>query len=424
MTIQPKTVKNEGFSIHTIETKQFKTNQVVVKFRAPLQKENVTARALLPYILQSRTKRWPTTASFRTHLDDLYGATANVDVTKKGESHILSFSVDIANERYLKDTTPLTKEAFTVLAEILFNPLTEGDGFSAKVVEQEKRSLKQRLEAARDDKMKYATQRLIEEMCEGEPFALHPNGLIGEIDALTPEILYQTYKQMLSEDAIDLYVVGDVEHEDILEFCQELLPFQTRPPYENENKTSVQKAESKKIVERQSVKQGKLNIGYRTETVYGDEDYVPLIMMNGILGGFPHSKLFINVREKESLAYYAASRIESHKGLIFIMSGVDPGKIDRASTIIQEQLSAIQEGSISDKEVDQTRAVMKNQMLETLDAARGIIEVLYQSDICGNPFTIDEWFEKVEAVTKEQIINVSKKIMLDTTYILTGKEEA
>lgn len=424
MTIEPKTVKYQGFSIHTIPTKQFKTNQMVLKFRAPLRKDDVTARALLPYVLQSGTKKWPTTAAFRTHLDDLYGANAQVDVSKKGEFHILSFSVDVANERYLKDSTPLTVEGLHVLSEMLFNPLVENDGFSSKIVEQEKRTLKQRLESARDDKMRYASQRLIEEMCEGEAFALQPNGAIEDVDSITPQSLFNVYKKMMSEDIIDLYIIGDIEEETILPACEEKLPFQTREELSSEKAEYQPKEEPKKVIERQSVKQGKLNIGYRTGTVYGEDDYIPLVMMNGILGGFPHSKLFINVREKESLAYYAASRIESHKGLILIMSGVDPGKIARADTIIQEQLTAIQNGDISDKELEQTRAVMKNQMLETLDVARGTVEIHYQGVVAGTSFTIDDWFKRIDSVSKDAIISVAKKVVLDTTYILTGKEEA
>ncbi|MGD7043744.1 EF-P 5-aminopentanol modification-associated protein YfmF [Jeotgalibacillus proteolyticus] len=424
MRIEPKTTKKRGISIHTIKTKQFKTNQLVIKFRAPLQKSDVTARALLPYILQSGTQKWPSTASFRTYLDNLYGANAQVDVSKKGESHIISFSVDIANEQFLKDSSPLTAEAFNVLAEMLFNPLVENGAFSAKIVDQEKRSLKQRLEAARDDKMRYASQRLIEEMCEGEPFALHPHGSVEEVDAITSEKLFRVYKKMMNEDTVDFYIVGDINEEEIGDLCEKYLSFDQRDSIAGEAASYSPKKEPKRIVEKQSIKQGKLNMGFRTETLYGEEDYIPLVMMNGILGGFPHSKLFINVREKESLAYYAASRMESHKGLILIMSGVDPGKIDRAADIILEQLKAIQKGDISSKELNQTRAVMKNQMLETLDSARGIIEVLYQGDVSGNIFTINEWFDKVDKVTKEDIVAVSQKVKLDTTYILTGKEEA
>ncbi|TFE03437.1 EF-P 5-aminopentanol modification-associated protein YfmF [Jeotgalibacillus sp. R-1-5s-1] len=423
MKINQTVSRQQGLSLRIVQTKKFKTNQFVFKFRSRLNENDVTARALIPYILQSSTKKWPTTADFRSHLDELYGAGASVDVNKKGEYHILSFAVDIPNERYLKDPTPLAKEALNVLKEMLFNPLLEGDSFSPKVIEQEKRTLKQKLQALKDDKMRYASQRLVEEMCKGEAYALHPNGSEEKLNQVTAEELYKAYRNMIEKDTVDLYVVGDVDSEAITSYCQKEFHFPEREPVTKPDVKSINTTDAKEVVESQKIKQGKLNIGYRTNIVYGDDDYIPLTVMNGLFGGFPHSKLFLNVREKESLAYYAASRVESHKGLVVVMSGVEPAKVERAALIIEEQLQAIQNGEVSENELNQTKAVLKNQMLETLDASRGIVEVLYQGEVADAPVDIDRWFEKVDAVTADHVIAAAKKLKKDTTYILTSGEE-
>ncbi|KIL50534.1 zinc protease [Jeotgalibacillus alimentarius] len=423
MQLDETKIRQDGLNIRIIQTKKFKTNQFVLKFKSLLSEDKVTARALLPYVLQSSTEKWPTTALFRSHLDDLYGASASVDVNKKGEYHILTFAVDIANEKYLQDNTPLTEQALNVLNEMVFHPLLEDGAFSQKVVESEKRTLNQKLKAVKDDKMRYASQRLVEEMCSGEAYALHPNGIESELENITPEKLMEAYQQMISSDEVDLYIVGDIDSGQMEKLCKEKFSIASR-----ENVKAIQKhitiEDSKKIVEKQQIKQGKLNIGYRSNTFYGDHDYLPMAVMNGILGGFPHSKLFMNVREKESLAYYAASRLESHKGLIVIMSGVEPAKIERAETIIEEQLEAIKNGDISDQELSQTKAVMTNQMLETLDSPRGIIEVLYQGETAGIPVNIQGWFDGIERVTKEDVTEAANKLLKDTTYILTAKEVA
>ncbi|MBM7579920.1 EF-P 5-aminopentanol modification-associated protein YfmF [Jeotgalibacillus terrae] len=423
MQLDEMKIRQDGLNIRIIQTKKFKTNQLVLKFKSLLSEEKVTARALLPYVLQSSTEKWPTTALFRSHLDDLYGASASVDVNKKGEYHILTFAVDIANEKYLQDNTPLTEQALNVLNEMVFHPLLEDGAFSRKVVESEKRTLNQKLKAVKDDKMRYASQRLVEEMCSGEAYALHPNGIESELEKITPEKLMEAYQQMISSDEVDLYIVGDIDSGQMEELCKEKFSIASR-----DNVKAIQKniaiEDSKKIIEKQQIKQGKLNIGYRSNTFYGDSDYLSMAVMNGILGGFPHSKLFMNVREKESLAYYAASRLESHKGLIVIMSGVEPAKIERAETIIEEQLEAIKNGDISDQELSQTKAVMTNQMLETLDSPRGIIEVLYQGETAGIPVKIQDWFDGIDRVTKEDVTEAAKKLLKDTTYILTAKEVA
>ncbi|TFE02819.1 EF-P 5-aminopentanol modification-associated protein YfmF [Jeotgalibacillus salarius] len=423
MHLDEHKIQQSGLNIRIVKTKKFKTNQFVLKFKSKLSEENVTARALLPYVLQSSTAKWPTTAAFRSHLDDLYGASASVDVNKKGEYHILTFAVDIPNEKYLQDKTPLTEEALDVLNEMVFHPLIEHNAFSSTVVEAEKRTLKQKLKAVKDDKMRYASQRLVEEMCSDEAYSLHPNGIESELESITTEKLYEAYQKMVSEDEVDLYIVGDMEVEQMELLCENKFSLSERKPVQTDSH-SVTVEKAKKVVEKQQIKQGKLNIGYRSNTVYGDQDYLSMAVMNGILGGFPHSKLFINVREKESLAYYAASRLESHKGLIVIMSGVDPAKIEKAESIIEQQLEAIRDGDISEQELSQTKAVMTNQMLETLDSPRGIVEVLYQGETAGIPVHINEWFDGIERVSKEDVIKAAHKLIKDTTYVLTATEVA
>ncbi len=176
------------------------------------------------------------------------------------------------------------------------------------------------------------------------------------------------------------------------------------------------------VKEQQDVKQGKLNIGYRTNIVYGDPDYFALQVFNGIFGGFSHSKLFINVREKASLAYYAASRLESHKGLMMVMSGIDLKNYDQAVGIIHEQMDAMKKGDFTDQELQQTKAVIQNQILETIDTSRGLIEILYHNVVAHTDIPLDSWLKEMQKATKEEIVAVANKIELDTIYFLTGTE--
>jgi predicted Zn-dependent peptidase len=143
-------------------------------------------------------------------------------------------------------------------------------------------------------------------------------------------------------------------------------------------------------------------------------------VFNGIFGGFPHSKLFLNVREKNSLAYYASSRVESHKGLLMVMSGIEMKNYERALTIIHEQMEAMKKGDFTDKELEQTKAVIKNQLLETIDTPYGMTEVLYHNVVAKTNRTIEEWIEGVEKVQKDEIVQLAEKIQLDTVYFLKG----
>lgn len=422
LRIPEKIVKNPGYKLHVVNTNKYKTNTLVWKMKAPLEKETVTLRALLPHVLQSSTETYPSTTKLRTYLDDLYGASLFVDLAKKGEYHIMTFTMEIANEKFLTDSTPLLAKAFELLTEIIFKPNLDNNAFTKDTVEKEKRTLKQRIQSIYDDKMKYSSVRLIEEMCKDEPFQLEANGVKEDVDAITPEALYSYYKKALSEDEIDFYVIGDVSEEEVKNLAGQFITLEERTPkpvHRHERKSIETPQE---VIEKQDVKQGKLNIGYRTNVYYGDEEYYALQVFNGIFGGFSHSKLFINVREKASLAYYAASRLESHKGLLLVMSGIDHKNYDKAVSIIKAQMEAIQNGDFTEEELSQTKAVIKNQLLETIDVARGLVEVLYHNVMVGKDITLEEWFQKTDTVTKEDIVDVSKNIQLDTIYFLTGTE--
>ncbi|WP_144527123.1 EF-P 5-aminopentanol modification-associated protein YfmF [Peribacillus simplex] len=423
MSIASDTItEKSGYKLHVVRTDKYKTNTLVLKMKAPLTKEDVTYRALLPYVLQSNTSKYPTTPELRSYLDDLYGAGFYVDVAKKGEYQIISFTIDIVNEKFLSDSTPLLEKAFGLLSEVIFNPKKNGEAFDSKTVSNEIRSLKQRIQSISDDKMRYSATRLVEEMCKNEPYALEASGNLQDLETITPESLYAHYKKVLTEDEIDLYVIGDIDESEVEVLADKYVSLQERVPVGLPRKPGKVVEKEKEIIENSDVKQGKLNIGYRTQVAYGDPDYYALQLFNGIFGGFSHSKLFINVREKASLAYYAASRLESHKGLLMVMAGIENANYKQALDIIHAQMKEMKQGNFSEEELAQTKAVVKNQLLETIDVSRGLVEILYHNVVSGQDISLDDWFAKTERTTKEEIIAVAQKIQLDTIYFLTEAE--
>ncbi|WP_144614481.1 EF-P 5-aminopentanol modification-associated protein YfmF [Bacillus cereus] len=410
-----------GLRVHIIPTDKYKTNTFVFRFKAPLNEETVTERALLPYVLQSATEKLPSVIRLRQYLEELYGSSLAVDVSKKGEDHIISIYVDIANEVYLHDAPPLFEKALSMLSDIVLHPATEGNGFLPSIVESEKRALLQRIEATYDDKMRYANERLIEEMCKVEPYRLSANGKKESVSSITNESLYQYYQKVLAEDEMDLYIIGDIS-ENAVDLVSKYFSISTRPARERNVLLHKRNNEEKEVVEQQELKQSKLHIGYRTFITYKDEDYFALQLFNGLFGGFSHSKLFVNVREKNSLAYYAASRFESHKGLLFVMSGIEAKNYEKAVEIIKEQMLAMQNGDFSEEEMHQTKSVIQNQILEAIDTPRGFVEMLYHGIISDRTRPVEEWLTGIESVTKEEIVKVAKNIELDTIYFLQGTE--
>lgn len=338
--------------------------------------------------------------------------------------HVITFRLDIANEKFLKDQTPLLEKGLELLSEIIFSPALEDGAFLPLYVSQEKRTLKQRIQAVYNDKMRYSNLRLIQVMCKDEPYALHVNGELDDVDGITPQSLYEAYQKAVTEDQLDIYVVGDVDEQQVDSYISKYFEVNERELRPVPKLEQIRAKEPQEVVEDADVKQGKLNMGFRTGTHFTDDDYPALQLFNGLFGGFSHSKLFINVREKASLAYYAASRIESFKGLMMVMSGIEVGNYQKAVDIIKEQFQEMKKGSFTEEAIDQTKAVIKNQILETLDTPYGLVEFIYQQAAAQTEFSLEDWLGRIDNVRKAEIIEVGKKIDLDTTYFLKGTEGA
>ncbi|MBD2870675.1 EF-P 5-aminopentanol modification-associated protein YfmF [Paenibacillus arenilitoris] len=411
--------------LHVLPTKRFKTFAISLFAGLPLDEATVTPVALIPFVLRRGTANTPETIAFREKLDDLYGAGFGFDVYKRGDSQIVQFRMDIINDRFVSANTPLLAASLQFLGDVVTDPLLEESGFRAKYVDAEKTTLRKRLEAIVNDKIRYAAERCLEEMCADEPYRLHPLGQLERIGEISPSSLQGHYERWLSEAALDLYVVGDTTLEEVTRLVTEAFKLKpgTPSPY---SKPGVNHpvGEVKQVTERMDVSQGKLNMGLRTGVGYDDDAYPAALMYNGILGGYPHSKLFLNVREKESLAYYAASRLDGHKGICTIQSGIEFANYERAVAIIKEQLESMKQGKLSELEMNQTKAMISNHLRELQDSAYEMIAYDFNSVLTGKQRSAQQLLEQVLAVTTADIVKVAERVQLDTIYFLRDRKEA
>lgn len=410
-------------NLHILPTDKFKTTTMIIHIEQDLKEETVTSTALIAQILKRGCAKYPTTQQLRQFTDGLFGAVFHADVLKKGEKQIVQIQLELANEKYLSDTSPLLQKGIEFLGEVVARPLIEDGGFSKNFVKSEADLLKKRISSLVDDKIRYANQRVTEEMCKDEPYRLLSFGRMEDLDHVDPVKLYQYYLQLLSENPIDFYVVGDVQIDEVRKTVERCFVLNRQEVRQIDfNPVQKDQVEEKLVIDQMDVGQGKLNIGCRTHITLKDDDYEALLVYNGILGGFPHSKLFVNVREKASLAYYAVSRLESHKGILMMMSGIETDKFDQALEIMKKQMAMMKNGEISETELKQTKAALSNQLLETKDNARTIIDLSYNGRISSTEKSLEQILEKVNRVTIEDVVAVAQKVDIDTIYFLRDKE--
>jgi predicted Zn-dependent peptidase len=406
--------------LHVMPTDQFKTYAISVYIGSPLAEDTVTPIALTPFVLRRGSRQYPETKQFREKLDDLYGAGFGFDVFKRGDYQIIQFRLDIIEDRYVNEKgTSLLEQALQFIGGAITAPALEEGHFKDKYVDAEKGTVQKKIEAVINDKIRYAEERCMQEMCKNEPYRLYPLGSIADLKPITAQGLYNQYKRWLDQAPIDIYVVGNTTAAEVTPYIANAfqLSRETVPEYQMKS-TAYQVDETRTIIEKLDIKQGKLNMGLRTNITYADDLYSTLLMYNGVLGAYPHSKLFVNVREKASLAYYASSRLDGHKGILAIRSGIEIENYEKASHIIQQQLEAMRQGEISDLELSQTEAMIANQLHEIQDSAFEMISFDYNGVLSGVERTVPELIASIAKVDREDLIEVAQKVQLDTIYFL------
>ncbi|WP_315169275.1 EF-P 5-aminopentanol modification-associated protein YfmF [Metaclostridioides mangenotii] len=407
-----------NINLTLIKTSKFKTNLVSVYIQRELDREDVTKNALLPSVITSGSNKYPTLREISHKLDSLYGASLLSNAGKRSEKQILEFKILGINDRFIDED--IFKDMIEFLNEIINNPFIEGKGFKEEYLDLEKQNLRDKIKAAINDKKSYAQNKCVETMCKDERYSIDENGYEDDIDSITAVDLYNHYKNILKTSPIDIVVEGNFDEDFVAEAIKQNFKFERGEIIEIPRGEFSKKVGEVKIVEeKMDITQGKLVMGYRANVDYMDNDkYYSLVVGNSVFGGGAHSKLFNNVREKESLCYYVYSSVEKYKSIMFVSSGIEAQNYEKAVKIIKEQLEDLKNGKITDQEISNSKSALINSAKSVTDNIGGMSEFSFAQSLAKTNSTVEDLIKSIDKVTVDDIVNAVKDIELDTVYFL------
>ncbi len=409
-----------GVFLTCLPAKKFKTSLLSAQFVVPLQWETASANALLTTILRRGTVSCPDMGALSARLDQLYGARVDATIRKKGEAQCVGFVASLIDDCFAPGGERLLEPAAALLGEVIRDPVTEDGHFRTDYYESEKTNLIDAIRSILNDKRSYADSRLLQEMCTGEPYGVPRLGNEQIASALYPEMVYDAYRELTASARLEIIYSGSAEQsrvEDALRSALAGLPRKDVEPLPRLEPHACPE-EPRVVTERLDVTQGKLGMGFSL----GSGDNAALLLGNTLFGGSSNSKLFLNVREKLSLCYYASSLYHRQKGLITVSSGIEFENYQKAYDEILAQLSAIQHGELEDWELEAARSTLLNAYASMGDS-QGKLENFYLGQAAtGRDETPEELAEQVRQVTPEGILEAMRTVKLDTVYFLQGKE--
>lgn len=428
-----ETVRKEilpGVHLTALRSDKFKTGCLSVSLLTQLERESASMNAVIPFVLRRGSRYHTDMEAVASALDGLYGSYIEPVVRKIGEIQCIGFIASFADDRYLPAGNGVFESVAGLCGELLLTPNTKGGLLLPAYVESEKEKLLENIRSRINDKRSYALSRLIEEMCCYEPYAVSRFGSEDTADSIYYQKLTKHYRSLLAASPVEIFYCGSADAEKCAEILKDALSGMPRGDINYDIGTDIRMNSVEDGVryfeEELSVTQGKLVMGYRLGDCMEDPDIAALYVFNAVYGGCVTSKLFMNVREKLSLCYYASSVVDIHKGMLFVSSGVDFDKYDDAKAEIVAQLEAVKNGDISDDELEAAKKSVASDLRATMDSQYGLEGFYLANIIDGLDFDPMELAALIEAVGRDDVVSVARSLVPDAVYFLrgNGREEA
>ena len=411
-----------GISAHFVQSKKFKTNKITIRFTAPLSLETIAGRMLSASMLETANQAYPTSQAFRRYLASLYGTDISTSAYRRGQAHILDLTFTYVRDDFLSKKNVLTSRILELVKQTLFAPLVQDGAFELALFEIERKQLLASLATDMDDSFYFAHKELDSLFFHDERLQLRYSDLRNSILNESPESSYTCFQDALKNDRIDFFFLGDFNEVEITESLK-LLPFTARKSdvaiqYHQSYSNVLQEG----MVQR-NVGQSVLEMGYHSPVKYSDDEHLPMLVMNGLLGEFAHSKLFTNVRENAGIAYTVSSQLDLFSGLLRMYAGIDRENRNQARKMMNHQLLDLKKGNFTDFELEQTKEMIRRSLLMAQDNQQTLVERVYLNALLGkSSFDIDRLVAKLENVDKEAVCKAANSLKLQAIYFMEGVE--
>lgn len=415
-----KTIDLTSYKLHMIKTNKFKSIQFKIIFRDEIKKEEITLRNILLDNLIFSCKKYPTKKELQIKKQDLYGADIYGYNKRIGNHFLTEISMSILNPKYTEDI--MLEESISFFKDIIFDANVENNKFNENIFNIIKKNTETDIKSLKENPSLYASTRLKEIVAKDKAFAYRIGGYVEDLDDITPESLYRYYLKLLKTNIIDLYVVGDIDFYETEKLIRDNFNFKTVKKDKIDIEIDYQNLRKKEnvVVEDSNFNQSKLVIGCSLNNLTKKEkDYV-LTIYNVILGNSPDSKFFKNIREKNSYAYSIGSGFKKSDNLMLINAGISYNNFDHVVSLIKNEMNEMVKGNFSTYDINKAKEVFLSVLNDVYEYQDSILDYYFGLEYLDIA-TTDEQIKNIKSITKEDIINLSKKIKIDTIYLLKEK---
>ena len=353
------------------------------------------AAHFIEHLLFKGTKRWPTAKELSEAVEGVGGL-----MNASTDREMTVFWVKVASIHF--------QRALDVLAEAILRPLMDGGE-----MEKERRVILEELNMTNDYPSYRVDQLLDEALWPDQPLGRDVGGTTESVLALTRDGVLEFMAHQYVPTNVTIAVAGDVAHDKTVEavanafevWATSQTPLSWYPVEDSNRGPSVR-------VEYRKTDQAHICLGLPGLSQDHPDRY-PLNLLNVILGEGMSSRLFVELRERQGLAYDVHSGVSHMRdcGAVVIYCGVQPQKSRQAIRSIMEQLEGLKKG-MPQEELDKARELVKGRLLLRMEDSRNVAMWMgAQQLLQGHVHTVESVVKQLNKITTDDLQRVAKAVI-------------
>lgn len=417
-----KVYECDNYKIHTIKTDKFKNCSMEIMFRNKLVKEEITENNVLVDMLMHSSKKYPKRRDVAIELENLYSSFIRGYVSRLGNSTVLSFVTDFLNPKYCEKG--YLEDVISLPFEMLLNPNIENEEFDRRSFNIIKNRVKSDIESLKENATRYAFRRSLFNMDENSPSSYYMVGYLDDLDNITPSSLVKTYRKVINTYECDIYVIGNLDMDEVVGIIKN--KFKINSTKNKDLELFVDNSLRSKnldITETGNYEQDSFVMIYNLDGLTKRERDFTFPLYNLILGsGGLTSKLYKYLREENSLCYVVSSMYQKYDNLLMVYSGIDKKDKNKCIKLVKKAMKEMETGDFTLEELDNAKKSFVSSIKMSEDTNGGIINNYLFNNLDNVPL-YDERIKVFKTITKEEIMEVAKKVKLNLIYLLSGEDK-
>lgn len=406
-----------------IKNENFQTILINIIFPYQEKEEELAKQALLPAMLVYMTEKYPTEELFQKKLKENYILSYSARQITIGTTAAFNFHLEIPDKKTIKKD--VIEKQVGLFSEAIFHPKIENEGFDNFELKREKENLKLKIRNSEKSFKAYLSNQTAKLVDNEGIFSRNLKDHLSQIDEITPQNLYDYWKEKIKNNTPIIFIMGNIEEKEITPIIEKYFI-----KYDKEYQTletdyihylTPYRTTPQKITEEKEFRDSAISLIYKVKDMK-QEDNILLSLVHSLLTSLSSRLLNKKLRDEYNLIYSSEVTFFPNYGLLKITAYINPKNKDLVEEKIKEVLNSLKDENKITPLLEKIKERRRINLIRSLDNKYSIMnDNIFKT--LKIDYTSEESYNLLKEKTAKDVAEFIDRLSLDTTYFLKESDK-